>query len=292
MNTLSELLHLFDEIPASFWGVVFGSFFSIAGVAISNRASDRRLRAQFNHEREQKTKDREMALRRDIYLSAAEAIDAGINAISRFANFDMPNDQVTTAYTEKAPAISKVHVIARTDTVQALATFTGQLGTLFLTLFAKRLELLGERTAIDNLENQIAELGKERDRILEIMKQHNIDGIIDMRRWNTLQENFEVEQKRIKEAIEQRDKLFNSFVPKHLEFLRECSSHSAKLGHALIPVLSAVRAELELPLDELAYRQVVEAGLAMQQEAIDTFIQRFMPNGTESLVPGRPEVER
>jgi hypothetical protein len=62
-----------------------------------------------------------MALRKEVYLAAAEAIAAGTNAIGRFANLDIPNDQITAPHMEKAPAISKVHVIANTNTVQALA---------------------------------------------------------------------------------------------------------------------------------------------------------------------------
>ncbi len=103
LNTIQQFL---DPIPASFWGVVVGSFFSIAGVAITNRASDRRLRAQLEHERESKTKDREMALRKEVFLSAAEAVSAGMNSIGQFTNFDISNDQVTQPYVEKAPAMA------------------------------------------------------------------------------------------------------------------------------------------------------------------------------------------
>jgi hypothetical protein len=80
MSALAVFLQMLDAIPASFWGVVVGSFFSIGCVALTNRASDRRLRAQFEHEWKLKTKDREMALRKKVYLAAAEAIAAGVCA--------------------------------------------------------------------------------------------------------------------------------------------------------------------------------------------------------------------
>jgi len=53
----------------------------------------------------------------------------------------------------------------------------------------------------------------------------------------------------------------------------------------LIPVLSSVRAELELPLDEQAYRQVAEASLANQQEAINAFVQKVMPTAAQPIIP-------
>lgn len=275
---LDTILMWTDAIPASFWGVVVGSFFSIAGVAISNRASDKRLRAQFEHEREWKTKDREMALRKEVFLSAAEALAAGMNSIGRFANFEIPNDQVTKPYIEKAPAISKVHVIARTETILPLAQFTSGLGALYMELFARRHELLREKNALTLVDDQIAQFGKERDRILEMIKQHNIEGIVDQRRWDVLQGNFDFEQKRINDGLAHRAQLAAALQPKHLEFMRECLSRARELGVMLIPVLTAVRIELELPLDESAYRQAMVDSYAQQQQAIDGFIQKFMPN--------------
>src|SRR5690554_3758238 len=139
LTTITDYL---DAIPASFWGVVVGSFFSIAGVATTNRASGKRLRAQFEHELALKTKDREMALRKEVLLAAAEAIAAGMSSVGRFVDFDIPNDQITQLYGEKAPAIAKVHVIARTETILPLARFTSHLGALHLELFARRHELM------------------------------------------------------------------------------------------------------------------------------------------------------
>ncbi len=282
LNTIQQIL---DAIPASFWGVVVGSFFSIGGVAMTNRASDMRLRAQFEHERESKTKDREMALRKEVFLSAAEAVAAGMNSIGRFANFDIPNDQVTQSYVEKAPAISKVHVIALTETILPLAQFTSHLGALYMELFAQRHELMNEKSAIALIDNQVAQFGKERDRILEMIKQHNIEGVVDQRRWERLQDNFEFEQKRINEWLAHRGQLAAALQPRHLEFMRQCLSHTEQLGGMLIPVLTAVRLELELPLDEAAYRQAMVESYAKQQQAIDGVIQKFMPNASQPINP-------
>jgi hypothetical protein len=280
---LHTITQFFNAIPASFWGVVVGSFFSIAGVAITNRASDKRLRSQFEHERELKTKDRGMALRKEVFLSTAEAVAAGMGSIGRFANFDIPNDQVTQPYIEKAPAISKAHVIASTDTILPLVQFTNRLGELCLELSVKRRELINERNAITLVDSQVEQFGKERDRILEMMRQHNIEGIVDQRRWAVLQDNFEFEQKRIKDGLEHRAQLAAALQPKHLQFMRQCLSHSEQLGGMLIPILTAVRYELELPIDEPAYRQAMIESYTQQQQAIDGFIRKLMPTTDQPI---------
>lgn len=279
------LVELLCKIPASFWGIVFGSLLSLGSVALTNRAGDRRLRAQLEHERLQKTKDREMALRKEVFLAAAEAVAAGMSTISRFANLDLQHNQISDDYTEKAPALSKVHVIAKTETVKALVRFTSELESLFLKLFVRRLELMNEKNAIALLDSQVADFGKERDRILEMIKQHNIEGIVDARRWKVLQDNFEFEHKRIDETLNRRTVLLGTLGPKQLAFMRECIAAAADLGKLIVPVLSAVRAELELEFDEDVYRQLREDSIARQQHAIDSFIQKLATVAAQSNHP-------
>lgn len=113
MEIILSTLSIINMIPATFWGVVVGSFFTITGIALTNRASDKRLSLQFDHEQKQKKVDREMMLRKEVYLATAEAIAAGANAVSSFANFDIPNDQITALYIEKAPALAKHKLLPR-----------------------------------------------------------------------------------------------------------------------------------------------------------------------------------
>ncbi len=272
-----DLYSLIYKIPATFWGVVIGSFFSILGVTLSNRASDKRLRDQFDHERVQKTKEREMTIRKEVFLDAAEAVHAGINAISRFANLDISNDAVTKDFVERSPSIAKIHVIAKTSTVIAMTNLSGELSSVYLKLFAKRYELQVEKNKIQLLDNQIADFGRERDRFLELLKQYNVEGLDNARRWNAIQGNFDFEQKRILDSIDQRNKLMNALLPLQLEFTRECVNELARVSELVFPLLTEVRKELELPFDEILYRDAMEHGKLKQKEALDNFIQKFMP---------------
>ena len=277
-------VQLLKLIPPTLWGIFFGSLISIVTVLITNSASDKRMKAQFENERETKTREREMTLRKEVYLNAAEAVAAGMNAISRFANLDLPNDQITNDYVIKSPAISKVHVIGNAEVVQAIVTFTSELGVTFLALFAKRYELMIEKNQITILDQQIVQLGKSRDSILEMIKQYNIEGIDNQRRWKVLQDNFEFEQNRVQEYSDNRKALFDKLYPKQLDLMRECVKHTTTLSKTLIPVLLTVRDELELPLDEASYRQVMQIGIANQELAINQFVDKFMPNPSQGLV--------
>ena len=155
MDIINKLFDLIGKIPATFWGIVIGSFFSRGGVVLANRANDRRLREQLNHDREMRNRDRELSLRKDVYLSAAEAVSAGIRALGRFADLEIPDNKLTEAYMDKSSAITKVDVIANEQTVEVLMNLVGELNAAYLSLSSKRLPLSAQNIKIIFLQQQI-----------------------------------------------------------------------------------------------------------------------------------------
>jgi len=280
MTFFDHLLQLLAKIPATFWGVVVGSFFTVLGVALTNRAATHRLRAQLEHERSQKAKEREMAMRKEIYLAAVEAVAAGISALPRFADLELPNNAIASDYAAKAPAIPKAHIIAGTDTVQAMVRLTNRLQELHLQGFALRASLLIEKEAITRLDDQIDRCIKEQTRFIELMRQKTLEGTIDQRGTAILNNLLADEQARHKECITERARLANILHPKHLQFLRDCALNTTRLRDLIVPLVSAVRAELELPYDARAYCLLLEESATSQQVAIDEFMRRFLPGAT------------
>lgn len=273
MNYLDYVLNLLEQIPASFWGVVAGAMFSLGGVTLTNQASDRRMRSQFEHERLQRSKDLAMTLRKEIFLMAAEAIAVGVNSVGKFANLDLTEDKITAAYMDKSPAIAKVHVIGGPETMRSVMQFTSEIGSCYLRLMGPRIELLRIKSELSIVDGQLTSFEKERDRFLELMKQYNIEVATEARRWKVLEDNFEFEQQRITEAIDKRSRLLHELQPKHLAFLRLCVEETLQLASLLAPMISAIRAELDLDFDEESYCRLVEENVKKQRLSIEQFVQ-------------------
>lgn len=277
------LLEMIGQIPATFWGVVCGSFFSILGVALTNRASTSRLRDQFEHEREVKTSERELALKKEIYLGAAEAMAAAMAGMNNIPNLEMPHEKVLAQYQEKSPAISKLHVVANFPLLQATLEFTGAFSRATLKAFAKRAQLLLKVNRITNLDKVIVRHANEADGFLELIKQHNINGINDQKKWEVLNGNFEFAQKQREKAIAQAAALREELSILKIEFSRECILATTELAPLLFPFLAAVRDELKIPEASNAYRESVEKILTEQRSAFD----QFLGNMSELMVPTR-----
>lgn len=252
----------------------FTLFATLSGVIAANLFQNKRLRTQLAHDRELKNREREMSLRKDIYLEAAEAVHAGLLAVNRFANLETPHEKIIEGYLDKAPALAKVHIIAKEETVKALIAFTTALDTLFIRLFARRGPLVLEKQKIDALRIQVDITLKENSRTLELIKQYNLDGLSDQNRRDWLNRNFEFEQKQNKKAKQEADSLALTLYLKQLQFMEDSIDEKNKLVRLLVPVIFSIRRELELPIEEVEYRRILDVAASEQIEVFKEYLQQ------------------
>jgi hypothetical protein len=248
---------------------------TLSGVVVTNLFQAKRFRAQLAHEREMKNREREMSLRRDVYLEVAEAVQAGLIAINRFPHLELTNDKILEGYVDKAPSIAKVHIIAKEETVNAVIGFTAELGAAFLRLFAKRVSLSSQRHKLEALRAQVDSSLKDNARTLERIKQYNLDGLSDQNRRDWLERNFDFEQERIKAASQEADTIERTLYLQQLQYTKECAEETTKLGRLVVPMVFSARKELELPINEVEYRRVMEEAAAKQAENLKDFLQEL-----------------
>ena len=256
---------LLERIPATFWGVILGALFSLGGIALTNRAHDRRQRAQLDHDREIRKREREFALRRDVYLAASEAFSAGLIAVGRFSDPEIPNDKLLAAYLDKMPSVAKVLVIAGEQTVREVVEFSGELNATYVSLSTRRMPLAAQKQQLELLTAQVHSASQQRDGTLEQMRQHNLDHAGDQQRWKFLESRFELEQRQLAEATERMIALARTLLPQQIAFAEECAAEASRLGVLFSSVTLSIRSELELPIDEAEYKRIVRESVDKQE---------------------------
>lgn len=280
VDVLNMVVRYLDKVPSNFWGIILGALFTILGIHLTNRANDSRLQQQLEHDRNLKNREREMSLRKDIYLAATEAISAGLISIGRFSDLELSHDRLTNEYQSKSSSISKVHLVAKEATVKILLHFSGELAATLLRLSAKRGPLLGKMNQIATLRGLVDIFTKEQSRTLELMKQHNLEGSTDQRKFNALQTNFDFETRRIEENSKKMNDLAATLYSEQLQFMEECVEETMRLWRLSVPVVASARKELDLPIDESEYGKLVEEAIYQQRESIKEFrkqIQAHLP---------------
>ncbi len=280
---MEEIIKAFSGLPdtsksaiiasiITFIGVIFAATAAFVGVYVTHCGHERRFKAQLEHDKSLKRLEREMSLRKEIYLEAAEAIVAGLTAVTRHADLNLPHNELTKEFNEKRSAIAKVHLIGREQTVYAVSAFTDQLSAVLLQLSLQRQPLLQMLARQKALADQIAAHGKEKDRIIEIMKQLNFDGNTEQHRWDFVRKGFEFEDTRMQEALAEQQALAPKLRSDHLRFLQTCSDQSSEITKLLIPAVKEVRTELDLPFDEEKYSKMMEESRNQQTQMIRKFI--------------------
>jgi hypothetical protein len=256
------------QIPASFWGVVFGSFFSIFAVWLSNRASEKRLQAQFLHEQTIKAKERELTLKKDIYLPVSEAISTGFSTLVRLSDLNLSHENVFLPFQEKLPLMARVHVVGGMETIRAISDLTGTLNAEILRLRVTRDQLLNERQALHIEVDAMTRLGNKRDEIFEELSKYRIEQPLNKLAHKSLEDRYEFEAQRTKVLLVKVKDAQAELKPKHASFVRECVEASLKMNALRSAALAAVRAELELPFDGALYEEIAEKNRTAQVNAL------------------------
>ena len=275
---LQFFTQLLGKIPATFWGVVFGSFFTLLGSYFTNRASDRRLRLQLQNDRELKNREREMTFRKDTYAEAAEAIAVSMGALSKFGELSFSLKEVSETYLEQAPALAKVNLVAGEDTIRALANFGGGFAGAYS-------RLAQQRMILSNLQEQIAVkvalvngFEKTREAMIELMRQHNIEGTQDARRFEAIQTNYEFEAGRIATTHQEIQQMNSELSAKLFPFVKQCFVESINVNQLLVPLLVAARKELELSIGTEHYAEILQQACSKLQVLFDKTIQNVAVN--------------
>jgi hypothetical protein len=104
--------------------------------------SRRQLRIQLDRQAYEFRLSREMSLRRDVYLDAAEAIARATNSLNELADVSAPGTELARQLTADFATIAKVHVIGSPETVDALMRVTQELSRAQVELNRARMPLM------------------------------------------------------------------------------------------------------------------------------------------------------
>lgn len=288
---IEVIAQFFDNLPATsqaaivaslvtLCGAVLAATIALIGILVSHRGNEKRLSKQLDHDRQQKRVDREMELRKEVYLDAAEAIDAGIVALSNYANLTKKPEELFREFYEKRGALSKVHLIAKETTVTAVLAFSIEFGEEVRRLSLLRHSLTQTQARLKFLGNQIQFFAKERDRMIDLMKQLNFEGNNDSHRWDFVRKTFELEKKRADDAIAEQLSLDATLKNDWALFASECFSATNRVSRLVAPAVRAVRDELELPFDYEVYKATIDESLRRQQDSMSVYLDRLQQQGS------------
>ena len=240
-------------VPATFWGVIAGSFFTLIGITLTNR-----------HDRATRDRQRQMDLRKEVYLAAAEAIAAGMLGLGRMANLDKQL-KASNDFEKVAPAIAKVYVIGRIETINAVVAVQSELMSGFLRLMKYSMPIIILKNRITGLSSRIDSFLATQKDLLEQIGAEKLRGIPDQPKWDELQRQFKFETDRLTDAISEKAGIERGFADAQLTLSLRSIDESEKVTRLLPAAVGAIREELDLRFDQDAFGTILLRNFEQQR---------------------------
>lgn len=238
---------------------ITASAITIIGVIITNK-----------HTSNENEKEREMSLRRDIYLPVVEAATSAISFLARLPDVNI--SEYNTLAEKLGTAMAKIDVVANMDTISAVAAINEKFTSGILDLTSKKVPLMVIEGDIQLFSKIIQTNETERDKALEQMKEFNTQHIVDNGLWKITKERFDNAQAEITNYSEKLGKERDKYYKLKLEFLLECMRTGIDIQKMLPSAVIAIRKELGIPLNKVEYQRLCQKNLDMLGKKFETFL--------------------
>ena len=238
-----------ESVPNVIWSGVIASVITLIGVLLSNRGNTKRLHQQHEHEAQQKTKERITNIRREIYMAAVSDMSAAMSHLGTIPNMDPRKDNLTAPLVALNTTAGKCQLISEQNTSRLFGEVMKQINQLTLRMVVKAQPMFDEKIEAE-YQQVLRDSAKERfDAIIADQKRLLEPGNFNEQRFNNLSE----QRDKAVEEIQSHGKLMMDALDRRLnlqkQFTRDILKESEPIVLAQIPLIAALRSELELHTD-------------------------------------------
>lgn len=244
-------------IPAAVFGNVVsgmvGSVITLVGVFFSNWHNRRLKRDELGHDSKQRNHEREMALRRDVFLPAIESALAMQSSLGSLINLQLPVGPASERYQASSATLAKVTAVGSQETVAACQALSSGLGAAFWELSLQRAALEHHQSRLAELDKMIAIHEGLRDSWIRVQQDLVAKGEKSSDIWQAAQGHFTQHINEINKALAERGRIIRDRELKLIDVSEVFIKQMDALGPMFPPALFAMRRELKLPLDEASF---------------------------------------
>jgi hypothetical protein len=272
-----NLITLIESIPPAFYGVLIGSLLTIIGVSLTNISNTKRLRIQHEHEVAIRNKERDLNMRREVYMDAMEAISAGITAISRFSELSETPEALMQSYSSLSSKLGKVTIVGQNETIEALANFQLEVNGAFLRMSAKRDKFDANLRHSKTIETEIEVAKENLNHLTQQLTQAKVNQQQDLT--HRFQSEVNILQNKLADLQTQEEEIGNQLMHNVTNLVKTSMAEVSALNNLLVPLISLMRTELELPFNSDHFAQILQKG----NDELEAYMASFFNEFEEAL---------
>jgi len=263
------------SIPNTVWAAIIASCLTLGGVLLTNRGNSNRLLSQLAHDADERNNERFMRLRKEVYLPAVESISNNYLMLSKMSNLDLTENEILDTFSKSSASISKINLIGTLETIKAMSALSFSLTSTYLKLTAKRIPLIEKKSDIKMLDQLIDDSDKEKDRLLELLRELNLQGSTDKKMFDTINRRYEHELKQTDIDTSERDELSDAFDSELKEYAMECYKSLKTIGKPISEAIAAIRMEMNIPFDIVEYQKIIDKSFNLGESCLDEFFEEI-----------------
>jgi len=273
--------------------VLAGAAIALITVRLTNSSNDRRATQQLVHDSTQKSTDRLIALRREVYVEALDQFAIAGQTLASLADPNLERAEAGAALTGFYAAAQKLIVVGEPKT----AILANDLGSLYSEIWMKSLVAalpIGIAFAkVKVTDATIQTHLDERSRILAKMRAEQEDrGVVDHEKFNVLQKNFEFEGNQLDNAVRERDLLLNEVRPRHFQFSRELLADIDRVNAVQVELAASLRADLGISGELPDLRDRMKKSRELLAQHHERLLSAVPGQGEEVTVPDQSKGTR
>lgn len=254
------------SVPTIIVAAAMGSVITLFGVFLQNLFENHRNNKKLKQDIQQKKWDREMTLRRDVFLEAAAEMTRAVGYIAKFGDLDLPFREHQTIAEDFGTSMAKVHMIAKMETITKAVDASNVFATLNLELSQLRFSLQLDQKNLGFMQKSIEDdIAQQQNIVTRIGQLQTLDS--NHSDVSALATAFQELESRIQQTRQRYSELRNKVIIGQLDLSSIVFKRTMSFSEKLIEVNVAFRKELDFDLkkDEETYRNIVHQS---QQQAI------------------------
>lgn len=275
---IESVFTLLKSVPAIFYAITTGSTITLCGLYMQNRSESERNTQRLRHDAFMRDREREMALRRDVYLKSAEALAHAQEYLAAFAREELAAAQHEALIRGIGGDLNKVHIVGSLPTVEAIVEANQFFVHSVADLSVERLPVKHLKDEIKAEEMLVEAAGGRRDEALTRMREMDRAQATESAFWGVQNQILTDAQTAIENAIDRLRTLKEELATCEASLLRNGANAGIAFGALVARANLVIRRELELPLDAEAYIGLMERSQETLTRDVDNFHEQAIEN--------------
>jgi len=270
---MESIIELISKVPNVVWSGVVASCLTFLGVLWTNKGNEKRQTALLEHEKQKYQSEQKLALKKEVFLNVASSFANVLEIVPKLMNLDFTQKGIETQMAGHSGIVAKSYLAAKENSVAAILNYSAETAESLMKLMKERAVVLDHKKAIEIYQSTIDSANDEKDRIISIMKELNLQGHNNQATFDYLNKSYETQEGIVKRSTISLEEQQSILEPLFQVFAKQCLSEHGRLLSLLPPMTIALRGELDNDQDSKIFVDALNENIERMNLAFNSLFE-------------------